>query len=231
MMDDITCQKAYTNPILASQQQADVASFQPVDYFHQATRMMPVPMQESISRSASTQQIRVLTADAQAVLATIASWLAESQERRGLGSVDSHQVDACTTAARVNTSAGDLAVGSAATEHPQLASGEQKFRPPTPGAIGGPPHPKQRGPEHIFSSATRDAQKLNEQISINIESIELITSFDAFAMLKTHQPITEIAKTASYLMRKEQFNRNQIFVFAILKSSNCENINECKKKL
>lgn len=202
--------------------------------FHQEPRSMQSPLEAYSSWPTSALQIRFVISDAQAVLATTARWFAASDERRGTGklvSTRSRQVHECKPAVTVRASAEVQTVSSEAIAHSQVSSGEQKIRPPTPGEIGGPPHPMPRGPRHKFSIATRDTQKLNEQISTNIESIELITSFDALAMLKPHQFFNEIAETASDSMRKEQSSSDEIFVFAILQSLNCENNNECKQKL
>jgi predicted nucleotidyltransferase len=147
-----------------------------------------------------------------------------------------HQVNP-TTAGSNASNAGDVREATASdskqnTEQPassadnlQAGDGPRNSQTPYPHAIGRHPLAEARGPLPIFSSTTRDRPNNDEQISTCIEAI---TSFDAFAMLKTHQYLTDIAKTSPDLMRKKQFKSDEILVFAIRVERNCENFNKCK---
>lgn len=104
----------------------------------------------------------------------------------------------------------------------QTGDGLRNSQTPIPPVGRWHPPRRSRGPRHIFSSATRATQNHDEKSSTCIEAI---TSFDALAMLKTHQFLTDISETSSDLMRKEKFKRDEILLFAISPHLNCQKIN------
>lgn len=144
-----------------------------------------------------------------------------------------HQVNP-TTAGSNASSASDCSKGTATGSNQntgqaarsagnlQAGYGLKNFQTPYPHAIGRHPLAEARGPRPIFSSTTRNRPNHDEQISTCIEAI---TSFEALAMLKTHQFLTDISKTSSDLMRKEKFKSDEVLLFAIPPRLNCQTIN------
>jgi hypothetical protein len=149
-----------------------------------------------------------------------------------------HQVNP-TTAESNASNAGDVREATASdsrqnteqsaspTDNLQGGDGLRNFQTPYPHPIGRHPLAEARGPLPIFSSTTHDRPNHDEQISTCIEAI---TSFDALAMLKTHQFLTDISETSSDLMRKEKFKSDEILLFAISPHLNCQKINKCQLK-